>query len=222
MAAVAARSRRRPAGPRLIAHDRRLGVRTVAGADEAGRGCLAGPLVAAAVAFDLEALRGRRAASLRDLDDSKCHRPAARERLFGAVVAAAAQIAVCVVPAPWLDARGLHRSNLEALRRALLQLDPAPDLSLTDGFALAGFPRPNRRIVGGDGRSAAIAAASIVAKVTRDRFMHAVAPEYPSFGFDQHVGYITPEHTRAVRAHGVTPLHRRSFAAMAYEPADCG
>lgn len=208
---------RRPPGLRLIAHDRRMGVRTLAGADEAGRGCLAGPLVAAAVAFDVDRLRGRRSAALRMLDDSKRHQPEAREQLYGAIVATAMQIAVCVIPAPSLDTRGLHRSNLDALRRVLLAIDPAPELSLTDGFELAGFPRPHRRLIGGDGRSAAIAAASIVAKVTRDRYMHRIAPEYPDFGFEQHVGYITPAHTQAVRRHGVTPLHRRSFHAIAYQ-----
>src|SRR4029079_5891523 len=97
-----------------------------------------------------------------------------------------------------------------------------PDVCLTDGFPVPGCARVHRAVVGGDGRSAAIAAASIVAKVTRARFMSRIAPRYPGFGFEQHVGYITPEHTRAVRELGPTPLHRRSFEAIAYAHLDLG
>jgi ribonuclease HII len=220
MTATATRRRRSRPGRRLLAHDRDLGVRFVAGADEAGRGCLAGPLVAAAVCFDIDRLRGRRCAALGLLDDSKRHTPARRDELFQAVMESAAQVAVCVVPAPEIDRRGLHRSNLWALGRALCSLDPEPDVCMTDGFSVPGCARRHRAVVGGDGRSAAIAAASIVAKVTRDRFMHRIASEYPEFRFDRHVGYITAEHTRAVREHGPTPLHRRSFEAIAYAQLD--
>jgi ribonuclease HII len=220
MAATATRRRRSRPGRRLLAHDRDLGVRFVAGADEAGRGCLAGPLVAAAVCFDIDRLRGRRCAALGLLDDSKRHTPARRDELFQAVIESAAQVAVCVVPAAEIDRRGLHRSNLWALGRALCSLDPEPDVCMTDGFSVPGCARRHRAVVGGDGRSAAIAAASIVAKVTRDRFMHRIAPDYPEFRFDRHVGYITAEHTRAVREHGPTPLHRRSFEAIAYAQLD--
>jgi ribonuclease HII len=220
MTATATRRRRSRPGRRLLAYDRDLGVRFVAGADEAGRGCLAGPLVAAAVCFDIDRLRGRRCAALGLLDDSKRHTPARRDELFQAVMESAAQVAVCVVPASEIDRRGLHRSNLWALGRALCSLDPEPDVCMTDGFSVPGCARRHRAVVGGDGRSAAIAAASIVAKVTRDRFMHRIAPEYPEFRFDRHVGYITAEHTRAVREHGPTPLHRRSFEAIAYAQLD--
>jgi ribonuclease HII len=220
MAATTTRRRRARPGRRLLAHDRDLGVRFVAGADEAGRGSLAGPLVAAAVCFDIDRLRGRRCAALGLLDDSKRHTPARREELFQAVIESAAQVAVCVVPASQIDRRGLHRSNLWALGRALCSLDPEPDVCMTDGFSVPGCACRHRAVVGGDGRSAAIAAASIVAKVTRDRFMHRIAPEYPEFRFDRHVGYITAEHTRAVRQHGPTPLHRRSFEAIAYAQLD--
>ncbi len=220
MAVAATRRRRSRPGRRLLAHDRELGVRFVAGADEAGRGCLAGPLVAAAVCLDLDHLRGRRCAALGLLDDSKRHTPARRDALFQAVIEAAAQVAVCVIPASEIDRRGLHRSNLSALGRVLCALDPEPDMCMTDGFAVPGCARRHRAVVGGDGRSAAIAAASIVAKVTRDRFMHRIAPAYPEFRFDRHVGYITAEHTRAVREHGPTPLHRRSFEAIAYAQLD--
>jgi ribonuclease HII len=176
--------------------------------------------VAAAVCFDIDRLRGRRCAALGLLDDSKRHTPARREELFQAVIESAAQVAVCVVPASQIDRRGLHRSNLWALGRALCSLDPEPDVCMTDGFSVPGCACRHRAVVGGDGRSAAIAAASIVAKVTRDRFMHRIAPEYPEFRFDRHVGYITAEHTRAVRQHGPTPLHRRSFEAIAYAQLD--
>ena len=179
---VARRTRRRP-GRRLLAHDRDLGARLVAGADEAGRGALAGPLVAAAVCLDVDRLRGARCAPLGMLDDSKRHTEARREELFEAVIACASQVAVCVIPASDIDRRGLHRSNLYALGRALCALDPEPDVCLTDGFPVPRMPRrQHRAVVGGDGRSAAIAAASIVAKVTRDRFMRRIAPRYPGFG----------------------------------------
>jgi len=176
MAVTAARRPRRRPGRRLLAHDRELGARLVAGADEAGRGSLAGPLVAAAVCFDMDRLRGSRCAPLGLLDDSKRHTEARREELFEAVVSCAAQVAVCVVPASEIDRRGLHRSNLHALGAALCALDPEPDVCLTDGFPVPGCARVHRAVVGGDGRSAAIAAASIVAKVTRDRFMRRIAP----------------------------------------------
>jgi ribonuclease HII len=217
------RRRRRSSRPgrRLLAHDRELGVRFVAGADEAGRGSLAGPLVAAGVCLDMQRLRGRRCAALGLLDDSKRHTAERRDALFAAVMESATQVAVIVIPATEIDRRGLHRSNLSALGRALCALDhPEPDVCMTDGFSVPGCPRPHRAVVGGDGRSAAIAAASIVAKVTRDRFMHRIAPDYPEFSFDRHVGYITAEHTRAVREHGPTPLHRRSFEAIAYAQLD--
>ncbi len=199
---------------RLLAHDRALGVRHVAGADEAGRGCLAGPLVAAAVCLDIEcdiddALEG--------LDDSKRITAARREQVATAIVGCARAIAVMVVPAAEIDRFGLHRSNLRALADALGALGELPDQRLSDGFALGDAAPCHRAIPGGDRTSAAIAAASVIAKVTRDRYMHRVAAgAYPDYGFERHVGYITPEHSAAVRAHGTTPLHRRSFAAAAY------
>jgi ribonuclease HII len=222
MSATATRRRPRHPGRRLLAHDRGLGVRFVAGADEAGRGCLAGPLVAAAVCLDVERLHGSRARPLADLNDSKQHTAERREQLYGAVLECAREVAVCVVPAPEIDRVGLHRSNLAALERVLRRLSPVPDVCLTDGFALPVDDLPHRRLIGGDARSAAVAAASIVAKVTRDRLMWRVASQFPGYGFETHVGYITPEHTLAVRALGATPLHRRSFAAIAYEQLDLG
>jgi ribonuclease HII len=170
-------------------------------------------LVAAAVCFDVDTIPRRR---LAHLDDSKRCSPELREDLYGAILAIAAQVAVVVIPAPEIDRRGLHRCNLHGLARALEALDPEPDVCLTDGFAVPACGRAHRRVVGGDGTSAAIAAASVIAKVTRDRYMHRMAAEYPQYGFEHHVGYITPDHGDAVRKHGVTPLHRRSFQAQAY------
>jgi ribonuclease HII len=203
----------RSSGSRLFAHDRKLGARMVAGTDEAGRGCLAGPLVVAAVCLDVSA---RCARDLSDLDDSKRLTERVRERLFHAIVRRAAAFAVVVVSADEIDRRGLHRSNLDGMARALWSLGDLPEVRLSDGFRIGAIAPPHRAIVGGDGRSAAIAAASVLAKVTRDRYMHGVADRYPGYGFENHVGYITPEHTAAVRSRGATPLHRRSFQAAAY------
>jgi ribonuclease HII len=202
---------------RLLAHDRSLGVRHVAGADEAGRGCLAGPLVAAAVCFDTERDIDE---ALEGLDDSKRIPAVRREQVASAIMGCACSIAVMVVPAAEIDRFGLHRSNLRALADALTALGDLPGTWLPAGSPLAAPSPPHRAIPGGDRTSAAIAAASVIAKVTRDRFMLRVAGAYPDYGFERHVGYITPEHSAAVRELGTTPLHRLSFAAAAYaEPA---
>ncbi len=185
----------------------------MAGADEAGRGCLAGPLVVAAVCLDTERdIDG----ALEGLDDSKRLPALRREQVASAIVGCACSIAVMVVPAAEIDRFGLHRSNLRALAAALAALGDLPGARLSDGFALGDAAPPHRAIPGGDRTSAAIAAASVIAKVTRDRFMLRVAEAYPDYGFERHVGYITPEHSAAVREHGATPLHRLSFDAAAY------
>jgi ribonuclease HII len=167
----------------------------------------------AAVCLDVSA---RCARDLSDLDDSKRLTEGVRERLFHAIVRRAAAFAVVVVSADEIDRRGLHRSNLDGMARALWSLGDLPEVRLSDGFRIGAIAPPHRAIVGGDGRSAAIAAASVLAKVTRDRYMHGIADRYPGYGFETHVGYITPEHTAAVRSRGATPLHRRSFQAAAY------
>jgi ribonuclease HII len=209
--------RRRRAAPRLFAHDRSLGERWVAGADEAGRGCLAGPLVAAAVCLDLAALShsGRRA--LADLDDSKRLSPECRERLAVAIWSHARQVVVVSASSTTVDRDGLHRTNLRLLARALAGLQPPPQACLVDGFRLGPDAPPHRAIVDGDAKSAAVAAASVIAKTTRDRLMCGpAASAYPDFGFDRHVGYATPEHHAALRLSGLSPLHRRSFQSVAY------
>jgi ribonuclease HII len=206
-------------GRRLLAHDRRLDARFVAGADEAGRGSLAGPLVVAGVLFDYERLRGHCVRPLAALNDSKQVALEDREALFGAVTACASRISVRVVSAARIDRDGLHRSNLWGLRAVLADLHPPAELCLVDGFRLGPLAPPHRALVDGDTRSAAIAAASIVAKVLRDRVMRRLDAVYPNYGFRSHVGYITPAHSEAVRAHGPSDLHRRSFDAACYDAA---
>jgi ribonuclease HII len=203
-------------GQRLLRFDRRLGARFVAGADEAGRGSLAGPLVVAGVLFDYETLRGHRVRPLALLNDSKLVEPDERERLYYAVLGAATRIAVRVISSTEIDRAGLHRSNLWGLRVVLAELHRPAGACLVDGFRLGPLAPPHRAVVDGDTKSAAIAAASVIAKVTRDRLMRRLDAVYPRYGFSSHVGYITPEHTRAVLAHGPCPQHRRSFAARAY------
>jgi ribonuclease HII len=195
-------------------------VRLVAGADEAGRGCLAGPLVAAAVLFDYERLGTRELRGLKALNDSKQHSSEAREELYPLVLASAARVVVVSRCVRGIDSRGLHKTNLAALRDALRGVTEGlreDVLCLLDGFPVAEFERPQRAIVDGDATSAAIAAASIVAKVTRDRYMRHAHREHPAWGFDEHVGYSTPEHREAIVRHGVSPLHRLSFQSLAYQ-----
>jgi ribonuclease HII len=199
--------------------DRALGVRRVAGADEAGRGPLAGPLVVAGVLLDYECLRDHRVRPLALLNDSKQVDHATRSELYRAVLACAERVSVHVFPPAVIDREGLHRSNLRGLREALWACQPA-DVCLVDGFRLGPLAPPHRAVVDGDTKSAAIAAASIVAKVTRDRYMHAADALYPGYGFASHVGYITPAHSRIVRERGPSEIHRRSFRALCYRTED--
>lgn len=209
---TAARARGTHPGYELLAHDRRLGKRFVAGADEAGRGAHAGPLVCAAVVLDIEALQGARACPLAELDDSKQLAPELRERLYGAVLVAATRIAVRVVPAAEVDRAGLGRANADGLRGCLTAVAAQAQVFLVDYFRLGEGAPPHTSIVRGDGTSAAIAAASVVAKVTRDRLMQRLDELHPEYGFRSHVGYITRAHEAAVREHGLCAQHRRSFA----------
>jgi ribonuclease HII len=206
----------RRTGRKLLAYDRRLGVRFVAGADEAGRGSLAGPLVTAGVLFDYERLRDHRVRPLARLNDSKQVDPALREQLFQAVAACATRVSVRVIPPAVIDRDGLHRSNLRGLREALASLCPPAEACLVDGFRLGPLAPEHEAVVDGDEKSAAIAAASVVAKVVRDRYMHRADALYPGFGFVSHVGYITPGHSAVVRRRGPCAIHRRSFEARCY------
>ena len=211
------RAAARARGRKLFAFDRALGRRFVAGADEAGRGCLAGPLVAAAVLFDLEQLTLSDRRSLSRLNDSKQHTDEGREELYPLVLRAAARTAIVVRCVRGIDARGLHNTNLEALRSALRCVARADGVCLVDGFRVADFGFEQRAVVQGDARSAAIAAASVLAKVTRDRYMRRAADRHPGFDFHTNVGYSTPEHRAAIAANGISPLHRLSFQSIAYQ-----
>ena len=216
------RARRRAArgissGRRLVAYDRAIGARWVAGADEAGRGCLAGPLVAAAVLLDVESIGVREVRALSALNDSKQHDAAAREELLPIVMRTATRVAVVSRCVRGIDSRGLHKTNIAALRDALARVARPGCVCLVDGFSVPDVGHEQRAVVGGDATSAAIAAASIVAKVTRDRFMHRADERHPGWEFAGHVGYSTPEHRAAIMRQGVSPLHRMSFQSTAYQ-----
>jgi ribonuclease HII len=193
----------------LVRYERALrdqGFARVAGADEAGRGALAGPLVAAAVVlpdgFDPDGI-----------DDSKVLTANQREAAYDRIVAAALFAVAKVEPAT-IDQRGLHRSNVALLRRCIRALRPAPEYALTDGFPVPRMPCPSLAIKKGDAVAVSVAAASIVAKVTRDRIMVRLHRRYPQFGFDHNKGYGTPEHLEVLDRLGPTPIHRLSFACV--------
>jgi ribonuclease HII len=185
---------------------RAQGFGRVAGADEAGRGALAGPLVAAAVIIP----EGFETAGIRD---SKQLTAKQRDRQFERIVSGCVVAVAKAAPAV-LDSRGLHRSNIALLRRAVRALDPGPDYALTDGFPVPRMPCPALAVKKGDAVSACVAAASIVAKVTRDRIMIRLDRRYPAFGFSQNKGYGTAEHWVALEAHGPSAVHRLSFAGV--------
>lgn len=180
----------------------------VAGVDEAGRGPLAGPLVVAAVILD-----PRR--PIPGLGDSKALTQAQREVLFPRILAHALGHAIVVVDADEIDRINIFQATMQGMRRALLALPTAPHAALVDGNKLpADLPCPARAIVGGDASEACIGAASILAKVTRDRIMCELDPRHPHYGFARHKGYPTPEHLDALRRHGPCLAHRRSFAPV--------
>jgi ribonuclease HII len=189
----------------------------VAGADEAGRGSLAGPLTTAAVLFDLERLTLSERRTLAKLNDSKQQSEAGREELYPLVMRAAAKSCVVTRCVRGIDSRGLHKTNLAALRAALLRVAVPGTICLVDGFRCGDLPHEQRAVVDGDCRSAAISAASILAKVTRDRYMRRADALHPGWEFAGHVGYATPEHRAAIERLGVSPLHRLSFQSAAYQ-----
>ena len=194
----------------LVRLERRLrdqGFRLIAGADEAGRGALAGPLVAAAVIlpedFDLDGL-----------NDSKVLTRLQRERCYERIRKQALAISVCKAMPSRIDRRGLHRSNKFLLRRVLRSLAPAPDYVITDGWPVGRLPYPHLAMKKGDAVTASVAAASVVAKVTRDRAMERYHRRFPDYGFRTNRGYGTAEHWRALEIFGPTPIHRRSFKGV--------
>lgn len=185
----------------------RAGLAPVAGIDEAGRGACAGPLVVGAVILD-----PRKSSKLDLLADSKALTPAVREIVYHQVVAAALSWHAVVIPAGDIDRLGLHVCNLAGMRRALAGLSCRPGYVLTDGFPVRGLATPALGMWQGDEVAACVAAASVIAKVTRDRLMTAMDERYPGYGFAAHKGYSTPAHMRALAANGPCPEHRMSFA----------
>ena len=189
-------------GGKLLKFDRRLGARFVAGTDEAGRGSLAGPLVVAGVLLDYGTLHDHRVRPLAYLNDSKQCSEERREELFHAVLGCAERVVIRAIPPGEIDRKGLHRSNLAGLRAMLQALTPPAEACLVDGFRLGPAAPEHVAVVDGDEKSAAIAAASIVAKVTRDRLMRRLDALYPAYGFARHVGYITPRHSAVTISSG--------------------
>lgn len=183
---------------------RRGGFDRVAGADEAGRGACAGPLVAAAVIL-------RPSTRIDGLADSKLLTARQRERIYHQVVTRALAWTVVSVDPGECDTLGMHVANLAALRRAVLRLAEPPDFALTDGFAVDGLGMPNLGVWKGDQVAACVAAASVVAKVTRDRIMTAAHDTYPDYAFDIHKGYCTGLHQARLDEHGPSPIHRWCF-----------
>src|SRR3954467_5330493 len=184
----------------------RRGLWPVAGADEAGRGACAGPLVVGAVVLP-EGKRGQ----VPDLADSKLLTPASRERVYTQVVKRALAWSAVVIPPAEVDRLGLHVCNVMGMRRALAQLSVTPGYVLTDGFPVPGLDVPGLAVWKGDRVAACIAAASVVAKVTRDRIMVDLHARWPDYAFDEHKGYVTPEHQAALRRHGPCAEHRFSY-----------
>ena len=183
---------------------RRWGFYRIAGCDEVGRGCLAGPVVAGAVVLDPDA-------HIPGLADSKMLTADERERLNEVIQKRALAWSVCFVEPAEIDTLNIHRASLEAMRRAVLAMAPLPDAVLVDAFRIPELQIAQRGVLHGDRRCAAIAAASIVAKVSRDRHMMTEHTNDPRYGYDRHKGYATAEHRAAVERFGYSSLHRRSF-----------
>ncbi|MDV6012804.1 ribonuclease HII [Haloechinothrix sp. LS1_15] len=195
----------------------RRGLGPVAGVDEAGRGACAGPLVVAACVLHHDSR-----ARFPELTDSKRLNPAVRERLYGELVAGAETYAVVVIDAVEIDLDGVHAANIAGMRRAVARLRPHPGYVLLDGFAVHGLASPSLPVVRGDRTAACVAAASVLAKVTRDRIMTELHEHYPQYGFAGHKGYGTAEHTRALAEYGPSEIHRWSYANVAAAARDGG
>ncbi len=183
------------------------GISPIAGVDEAGRGACAGPLLVAAVI-----LNDPFASELAPVRDSKELTEVAREKIFDLIVEHALSICVIEISPEEIDERGVHAANLDGMRRAVLGLNLIPQYVLTDGYVIPGLGIPNLGVWKGDQVVHAISAASIIAKVTRDRIMRDFEKTYPGYGFDRHKGYITAAHSLALESLGVLPIHRKSFS----------
>jgi ribonuclease HII len=186
------------------------GIKRIAGVDEAGRGPCAGPLVIAAVI-----LKDPFAPELSEVRDSKELSEAMREKLFDVVIEQASSYSIIEISVEEIDSFGLHKSNLEGMRRAINSLEVIPEYVLTDGYAIEGLAIPNLAVWKGDQVAVSISAASILAKVYRDREMVKLDSKYPGYGLAKHKGYITAAHTKALGELGVTEIHRKSFANIA-------
>jgi ribonuclease HII len=183
---------------------RRMGFNHIAGVDEVGRGCLAGPVVAAAVVLNPDRYVAR-------VCDSKTVTALERERLYVSITRAAVAWGVAAAEPDEIDSINIHQASLRAMQRAVLMLAPSPDCVLVDAFRIPDLLMAQRAVIHGDSRCTAIAAASIVAKVTRDRLMSELHARDPRYGFDKHKGYATREHLDAVARFGYSEVHRRSF-----------
>ena len=186
------------------------GISPIAGVDEAGRGACAGPLVIASVV-----LNDPFAAELAVVRDSKEITENKRDAVFDLIHQVAASVSVVIVPASEVDSRGVHAANLDGMRRAVQGLSVEPAYVLTDGYAIEGLGVPNLAVWKGDQVVVSISAASVIAKVTRDRIMRDMDLEFPLYGFAGHKGYITAAHTKALNEHGPCVQHRQSFANVA-------
>ncbi len=185
----------------------------VAGVDEAGRGCLAGPVVAAAVILPLP-LDGEGLARFAGVRDSKQLTPQARDSLYDTIMQHAVAVAVGTGAVELIDSQNILQATKHAMCEAIARLSPPPQALLLDAVRLPTVPLPQRSIIKGDALCLSIAAASIIAKVTRDRLMLALHEQYPLYGFSQHKGYGTEQHLAALKQHGPCPIHRRSFSPV--------
>jgi ribonuclease HII len=186
------------------------GISHIAGVDEAGRGPCAGPLIVAAVI-----LRDPFSQSLQEVRDSKELTPKKRERLYSVIEEEALSLSIIEISSEEIDRQGLHKSNLEGFRRAVHALHVNPDYVLTDGYPIEGLAMPTLGIWKGDQVAISISAASIIAKVYRDRIMVKMDEIYPGYGFASHKGYSSALHAEAMKKLGITPIHRRSFSNVA-------
>jgi len=193
--------------------ERRLldsGIKAIAGVDEAGRGACAGPLVVAALI-----LKDPNDPSLREVRDSKLLSPIQRENFYELILNQVSAHAIIEISSEEIDTRGLHKSNIEGMRRAVNALGVTLDYVLTDGYEVPGMPHPNLAVWKGDQVALTISAASIIAKVYRDRLMIELDRKYPGYGLAEHKGYVTKLHSDAMKKLGITPIHRKSYANVA-------